>query len=84
MTASLVVLWFLSLLSAIFLHRWASWFQADTALVGLGLSLAGAAGNLIDIVQHGYVVDFIGIGCWPTFNFADVGIVAGLVLAFWC
>ncbi len=83
-TALLLFVWFLSLLSAILLHRLGSWFQADGALVGLGLALGGAAGNLIDVVQHRYVVDFIGIGWWPVFNFADVGIVAGLALAFWC
>jgi lipoprotein signal peptidase len=28
-------------------------------------------------------IDFIDFGWWPIFNFADVGIAGGLLLAFW-
>jgi signal peptidase II len=56
--------------------------------VGLGLLLGGAVGNLIDRLAFGYVTDFLDIGVtlggkehyWPTFNLADVAIVAGVVL----
>lgn len=55
-----------------------------TAPVGLGLILGGAVGNLIDRARLGYVVDFIDLYWrnhhWPTFNVADVGISAGVVL----
>lgn len=50
-----------------------------TAL-GLGLSLGGAAGNLIDRVARGAVVDFIVVWRWPTFNLADTALVAGVGL----
>ena len=79
----LVVIWFAALVSAIVLHGSGGWFQSDVALVGLGLALGGAAGNLWDILRRHYVVDFIDLRWWPVFNLADVAIIAGLVVAFW-
>lgn len=48
--------------------------------VGIGLVLAGAAGNLIDRLSYGYVVDFLQVPHWPVFNVADVAIVMGFGL----
>ncbi len=49
----------------------------------LALILGGAAGNLIDRLAHGTVVDFIALHYqhwyWPTFNFADAAITLGVV-----
>jgi signal peptidase II len=70
-------------LSAITLRHYGGWFQSPVATLGLGLAFGGAAGNLLDILRHKYVVDFVDLGWWPIFNFADVGIVSGLALAFW-
>jgi len=46
--------------------------------------LAGAAGNFIDRVRYGYVIDFIdmdlGFMHWPTFNVADIAISVGVVV----
>ena len=58
---------------------------------GLPLVLGGALGNLANRIQYNYVVDFLdfradwirlflGSDHWPTFNVADVAIVAGVVL----
>ena len=47
-------------------------------LTGLALILAGAIGNLIDRIRFGYVIDFIKVYWWPTFNIADACIVAAL------
>ncbi|MCK6589014.1 MAG: signal peptidase II [Polyangiaceae bacterium] len=52
---------------------------------GLPLVLGGAVGNLVDRVRYGYVVDFIDVTLtksfrWPTFNVADIAIVAGVAL----
>lgn len=47
--------------------------------LAIGLMLGGAAGNAIDRVTLGYVRDFISLGSWPTFNFADVSLAAGVV-----
>ena len=44
------------------------------------LLVGGALGNLADRVRDGAVTDFIDLPLWPTFNLADVAIVAGVVL----
>jgi signal peptidase II len=47
----------------------------------LGAIAGGAAGNLLDRVRMGSVVDFIEIRVWPTdFNLADAAIRIGVVL----
>lgn len=49
--------------------------------LGLALVLGGAIGNVVDRMQHGYVVDFIGVhwkDAWfPAFNVADACITVG-------
>ena len=52
--------------------------------VALMLILGGAAGNVLDRLRLGYVIDFIdvyyGSWHWPTFNIADSGITLGAIL----
>lgn len=51
-------------------------------LLGAALAclLGGAAGNLLDRVRLGYVVDFIDLHFWPVFNLADAAITVGAIL----
>lgn len=56
---------------------------ANLLRVSLGLQMGGAAGNLVDRVLLGHVIDFIDVGAWPVFNVADSSIVVGLVLLAW-
>jgi lipoprotein signal peptidase len=55
-------------------------------LVPLALTgvLAGAAGNFVDRIRYGYVIDFLdmdlGFMHWPTYNVADIAISVGVVL----
>jgi len=57
-------------------------------LLGLALALVlgGAIGNVIDRIEHGYVVDFIhvhwGGAFFPAFNIADAAISIGAVFLF--
>jgi signal peptidase II len=51
--------------------------------LALGAALGGAAGNLVDRVWRGRVVDFVAIWWWPAFNVADVGITAGVLVTLW-
>jgi signal peptidase II len=48
------------------------------------LILAGAVGNLVDRLQHGYVVDFVHVHWrdwyYPAFNVADSAITIGALL----
>ena len=47
---------------------------------GVALLLGGAAGNLIDRVRIGRVIDFLDFRIWPVFNIADIGICIGVSL----
>lgn len=49
----------------------------------LGLLAGGAAGNVVDRLRLGYVIDFIAVGIWPKFNVADSAISIGVVLLAW-
>ena len=54
---------------------------------GLGMIAGGAAGNLLDRLLQGAVVDFldfhIGRLHWPAFNLADSAITVGVALLVW-
>jgi len=69
---------FAVVLLAIYYVRQASkdWVLA----LALGLQVGGALGNIIDRFRYGYVVDFIDLPRWPTFNIADSAITVGVVL----
>jgi signal peptidase II len=56
--------------------------RSDDRLLGsLALLLAGIAGNVVDRLRLGFVIDFIDVqfGSWhyPTFNVADMAICIG-------
>lgn len=60
--------------------------EVSARTAGYALVLGGAAGNLIDRIVRGHVVDFVHVHGWPVFNVADVAIGAGaalLLLAEW-
>ncbi|MDT8350912.1 Lipoprotein signal peptidase (plasmid) [Roseomonas mucosa] len=65
---------------AVWLRRAASLPEA----LGLGLVIGGALGNIADRMRQGAVTDFLdahlGGWHWPTFNVADIAIVAGVGL----
>jgi len=67
-----------SLIIVIFLFRLEdNQFRTRIALSAI---LGGAIGNLIDRILYGKVVDFIEIGPWPIFNFADVAVTFGMLV----
>ncbi len=52
--------------------------------LALGMQLGGAAGNLVDRLHYGHVIDFIDFKIWPIFNLADSAVVVGVsILAFY-
>lgn len=55
-------------------------------VLGYGIILGGALGNLFDRLLYGYVVDFIDIIIfgydYPVFNIADIAIVVGVIILF--
>ena len=69
-----------------FIVRYSSRITSTPWAVALGLLLGGAMGNLTDRVfrspgpMQGWVVDWIKLPHWPTFNVADSAITCGAVL----
>jgi signal peptidase II len=72
--------------AVIVLGVWMAWSRTLIATVALGLIIGGAAGNAIDRIAYGAVVDFalfhVQFGektyNWYVFNLADAAIVAGV------
>ncbi|NOX62427.1 MAG: signal peptidase II [Chloroflexi bacterium] len=71
--------------AAIFIYSFrlqkATWLTS----LSLGLMLGGAAGNLVDRLIYGHVIDFLDFGIpnlfrWATFNLADAAVVTGVFL----
>ncbi len=71
-------------LVAIFVGRRALGLAAAHAQVCFGLMCGGIAGNLVDRLARGHVVDFLdfhfGSYIYPTFNIADSAICVGVTL----
>lgn len=65
---------------------WLARLPSGRALLACALALVigGAAGNLWDRLQYGYVIDFIDVyydkWSWPVFNIADSAITVGALL----
>jgi signal peptidase II len=55
--------------------------------IALLMVFAGAAGNMIDRIRMGEVIDFIEMGVgnyhWPIYNFADIYITLGMCVLFY-
>ena len=85
-SSSPLVFWLLTIVSAALLGfvAYLLWtHQTPSALGGFGLALilGGAAGNVVDRLARGKVIDFLdfylGGYHWPAFNLADSAIVVG-------
>src|SRR5437899_3807083 len=82
-TTLLSVLSVLAVVAIVYYYRQiasSSWLVTGT----LGMQLGGAAGNLVDRVRQGYVIDFVDVGVgdirfWA-FNVADSSIVVGIAI----
>lgn len=56
-------------------HQESAW-----SFIAMGMVIGGALGNLADRLLRGKVTDFLDLGWWPVFNFADVAIVTGVII----
>jgi signal peptidase II len=81
--------WFFATLAMVVIGVLLVWLRRLPAAelrtrLALVLILGGAAGNLIDRLVYGYVIDFIDIYYdnwhWPAFNVADAAISVGAFL----
>ncbi|HUA27615.1 MAG TPA: signal peptidase II [Streptosporangiaceae bacterium] len=70
----------------VFIARYSRRITSTPWAIALGLLLGGAMGNLTDRLfrspgfMQGWVVDWIKLPHWPTFNVADSAITCGAVL----
>ena len=61
-------------------------FDSKTGQIALGIFAGGVAGNLLDRIFYGHVIDFIDVHLplidyrWPAFNIADCGICVGVAM----
>lgn len=74
--------WLLAAISVMLIY--AGWkilhHEEDPALlIALASVLGGAAGNLVDRVFRGGVIDFLKVPNWPLFNIADCAITLGAI-----
>ena len=71
-------------LIAIFAWRHQLGLRLWSVQVSFGLLCGGIAGNLVDRLVHGHVIDFLdfhfGSYIYPTFNVADSGICVGVAI----
>ncbi len=81
--------WFFSGLAVLVIGVLMAWLRRlprgqDRMALALALIIGGAAGNLVDRLLYGHVIDFIdlyyGVWHWPTFNIADSAITLGAAL----
>lgn len=77
----LTIVSFVAVAAIIYFYRNA--ITSPLLRAALGLQLGGAFGNLLDRLRLGYVVDFVDVGPWPIFNFADSSIVIGIAILAW-
>lgn len=80
------VLTIIALLVVAGIIRYGGRLRSRWWVLGLGVILGGALGNLIDRFfrepgpMRGHVVDFVSVGWWPVFNVADPAVVGGAIL----
>lgn len=81
--------WILSciaLVVVVVIVRYSGRLRSAWWVLGLGMVLGGAIGNLVDRIfrapqpLQGHVVDFVKVGWWPVFNVADPCVVGGAAL----
>ena len=82
-TFLLIVISFL-ILFGIFVYIYKNNIRNRISLIGFGLLIGGAMGNLFDRIFYGYVIDYLdfkvfGYG-YPIFNLADSFVVIGVIL----
>ena len=86
-TSIILVLISVAAIGLVGLLLWQNPRSAVRAGAGLALILGGAAGNLLDRLARGHVVDFldfyIGGYHWPAFNVADSAICVGAATLLW-
>lgn len=80
----LLIIISLIILVGIFIYIYKSNIRDKVSLIGFGLLIGGAIGNLFDRIYYGYVIDYLdfkifGYG-YPVFNLADSFVIIGAIM----
>lgn len=61
------------------------WQRSWKTQIWVGLVVGGGAGNLMDRIHYGAVIDFIDLRFWPVFNVADSAVSVAMIclVLFW-
>ncbi len=74
----------LAVIVVLILLRWLMKVADWLTVIGIGLVVGGALGNVVDRVRFGAVADFLDFHVanlhWPAFNIADSAIFMGVVV----
>jgi len=68
----------LILLSFLLIFAFQELNTKTVTILSASMIIGGGLGNILDRMLRGYVVDFISIWKYPSFNFADIFIVIGI------
>ena len=85
--APIMALLTLIVIAAITWYQWRHGASAGPlVIIGLGLLLGGAIGNLIDRIRLGHVIDFMDMGVgssrWYAWNVSDAAVFIGILVLF--
>ncbi len=76
---------FLFILAAVmvfglFIYFYQTVLEDNRLIIAAGMIIGGTVGNLMDRIYFGYVIDYLDIAFWPTFNLSDSFLVIGMLL----
>ena len=74
-----LLIWFAIIAIGIIIYFYDAIPKSKYAFVFVALILGGALSNLVDRLRLGYVIDFIDLRIWPSFNIADAAITVGAI-----
>lgn len=81
-----LIIFSLVVIIAILIYLYKKKIYTKLEIIGYGLLISGAIGNLIDRIVYGYVIDYLNFYIFnydfPVFNIADSCIVIGIMLLF--
>lgn len=69
-----------------FIYFYSEIIKNNYLIISSSLILGGTIGNMLDRIYFGYVIDYLNIAFWPTFNISDACLTVGvfmLAIYFW-
>tara|TARA_Y100000310_G_scaffold337853_1_gene425985 strand:- start:2702 stop:3142 length:441 start_codon:yes stop_codon:yes gene_type:complete len=75
-----IFIWIIIIVVGLILYYYNDIPEKKYMWISFGLILGGALGNLIDRIRLGFVIDFLDLTFWPSFNIADSAITIAAIL----